>query len=154
MEKSISTFPTNRPAPGYKVHPRCFYKLMEAAVAGRTVLQVDNGRATWNEGKVMISAESFKDAPISASWAFLDPSHPRGIALRSFSGTKGERMSVVWVPNMTSIMPLRCTEEPLYKTCLRTLRANSLSWVAPAPSEEAARSDGNEIVPSPGLAGQ
>ena len=109
-----------------------FCQLMAAAEPRRTVLQVDNGRiVVAKDSKIHITAEYFSDSDMGSSWAFLDPEHARGMSLRQLSNTKGERMSTVWAPNGTATMQLRCSDTPMFKTCLRSLKTCSVTWVAP-----------------------
>ena len=112
-----------------------FFKLMNTAIQGATVLQVENARAIKkDEDKVHLTAEFFKDSKMASSWVFLNPGHTKGMRLTSLTAAAGERISTVWAPNGMSMM--QCSDKNKFKTCLRTLKTCSLSWTDTAQNSQ------------------
>ena len=102
--------------------------------ADPVVLQVENARVVKKEsGLDHLTAEFFKDSQNGSAWAHFQPTHAKAQRLRSRSATVGERMSEVWAPS-GAVLRMQCSSQPLYKTCLRTLKTCSVTWAEGPPS--------------------
>ena len=106
-----------------------FHTLLQNVTIGQSTLQVDNARVVMNDkGTVHLSAEAFKDDERASSWAFIDPPHTRAATVRALSSDRGDRISSAWEPTNKATIRLTATQGMKLKTCMGTLKTNSLAW--------------------------
>ena len=120
---------------------RTFSALLERAVVGESVLQVENARVVVanDNGTVSLSAEFFLDGERGAAWAFLDPPHRLTEVLKQVTSEAGQRISSVWESGNRVVSKLEVVQGLKFKCLMSTLRASCLAWNDPGAAGTADR---------------